>query len=74
MNRRRSHLKIKSIFECVSIGEDEILLREVFENEVLERFADHDTMNVPRILVKQLLNEVSEEEAVKLIEEMAKSV
>ena len=74
VNRRRSHPIIKSIFECVSIEEDEILLREVFENEVLERFTDHDTMNVPRILVKQLLKEVSVEEAVKLIGEMAKSI
>ncbi len=71
ISKRKSHPQIQSIFECVSIGE-EVLLREIFESEVLERFTEQDTMDVPRILVKQLLKEVSKTEAVALIEEMSK--
>ena len=47
-------------------------MREIFESEVLKRFTEQDTMDVPRILVKQLLKEVSKAEAVALIEEMSK--
>ena len=71
ISKRKSHPQIQSIFECVSIGE-EVLLREIFESEVLERFTEKDTMDVPRTLVKQLLKEVSKAEAVALIEEMSK--
>ena len=52
------------------IGE-EVLLREIFESEVLEQFTKQDARIVPRILVKQLLKEVSKAEAVALIEEMS---
>jgi len=62
ISKRKSHPRIQSIFECISIGE-EVLLREIFESEVLERFIEQDTMDVPRILVKQLLKDVSKTEA-----------
>lgn len=64
---------IKSIFECVSIGEDEVLFREVFDSEVLERFSDHDAMIIPKILIQQLLREISVNEAIALIEEISRS-
>ncbi|MBU7009182.1 MAG: hypothetical protein HXS46_00720 [Theionarchaea archaeon] len=64
---------IKNIFECVSIGEDGVLFREIFDNEVLERFSEHDDMIIPKILVQQLLRKVSVDEAIALIEESSKS-
>ena len=55
----------------MSIGE-EVLLIEIFESEVLERFTEQEPMDVPQILVKQLLKEVSKAETVALIEEVSK--
>ena len=53
---------------CMYIGEHEILLREVTESEVVDMFTN-GTVNVPEILVEQLLREVSREEAIRLIME-----
>jgi hypothetical protein len=70
VSRGKSYPRIQSIFECVYIGDKEILLREVFESEVVEQFRNYD-LNVPRILVEQLLSNVSKDEAIRLIKEIS---
>jgi hypothetical protein len=70
VSRGRSYPRIQSIFECVYIGDKEILLREVFESEVLEQFSDY-SLSVPRILAEHLLSNVSREEAIRLIKEIS---
>ena len=68
VNRKKSYPRIQGIFVCVHIGEHKILLREVTESEVIDRFTN-GTVSVPEILVEQLLKEVPREEAIRLIME-----
>lgn len=69
ISRNNPHPRIKNIFECVSIGDAEIVLKEVFDSEVVARFSGRDPLVVPRTLVKQLLREVSKEDALALVRE-----
>jgi len=59
---------VRDTYECVEITEDQVILSCITQEEVIERFGENNGDLVAESLVKQLLNIVTKDEAIRLIQ------
>lgn len=65
---KSEHISIRDTYECTEITETHVVLQCVTQDEVIRKFSKGNKSTVAKNLVQQLLEVVTKEEAVNLIQ------